>query len=540
MNSFVLNLKSLYGWQSPVILATMLAAARGNGFLYLGRFFTTQRFGEVPQLRPVPGEYRALAVCTWLGMVTQLAAGIVLIAYGLHADRSEWLYFGFAVAISYPIVWAVLLPVMQIVMHLRNPKHFGKVIISRMLEAQVVRLRAHHKFRIVAVAGSVGKTSTKLAIAQVLAAKFRVRYQDGNYNDRLTVPLILFGQNEPGIYNLAGWLRILLQNERRLRQNYPYDMAVVELGSDGPGQLQKFAYLQPDVAVVTAVAEEHMEYFGTLDAVATEELSVLGVASTGLLNEADIAARYRKDHVSTATYGSKKSTYALLSTRRGKLGEQRVTYTLNGKKMSVKLQLMGTAGAKIALAAAAVADTQGMTASDITTALSELRPPSGRMQLLMGINESMIIDDTYNASPTAALSALEVLYAAKAPAKVAILGSMNELGASSKAAHQRVGNACNPKKLDVVITIGKEAKKYLAPAAKGKGCVVRSFMSPYEAGNYVKSKLQKGSLVLAKGSQNGVFAEEAVKLLLADPADADKLVRQSPAWLKIKRSQFSS
>jgi len=90
------------------------------------------------------------------------------------------------------------------------------------------------------------------------------------------------------------------------------------------------------------------------------------------------------------------------------------------------------------------------------------------------------------------------------------------------------------------VTIGADAEKYLAPAAKEKGCQVKSFKSPYDAGGFVHSVLKHGSVVLIKGSQNGVFAEEATKVLLHDADDEDQLVRQSAAWMQKKHTQFET
>ena len=148
------------------------------------------------------------------------------------------------------------------------------------------------------------------------------------------------------------------------------------------------------------------------------------------------------------------------------------------------------------------------------------------------------MDDTYNASPISVKAALDAVYAADSPQRIAILGTMNELGAYTQSAHQEVGAYCDPSKLAMVVTIGSDAQEYLAPAAKDRGCTVYSFDSPYAAGEFVKKKLKKGALVLAKGSQNRVFAEEALKILLANKADAADMVRQSDYWLSIKRQQF--
>ena len=96
-----------------------------------------------------------------------------------------------------------------------SPKKIGKALLCKFLEAQVKQLRQRNDFKLIAVAGSVGKTSTKLAIAKTLATGQRVRYQNGNYNDRLTVPLVLFGELEPGIYNVPAWGKVWLRNRRQ-------------------------------------------------------------------------------------------------------------------------------------------------------------------------------------------------------------------------------------------------------------------------------------------------------------------------------------
>jgi len=206
--------------------------------------------------------------------------------------------------------------------------------------------------------------------------------------------------------------------------------------------------------------------------------------------------------------------------------------------LSTDIRYLGHQGGKVALAAAAVADLLGVKRVDIAKGLAKLEPFSGRMQVLPGIKDSTLLDDTYNASPLAVKAALDALYSARTGQRIAILGGMNELGDYAKEAHEVVGAYCDPKKLDVVVTIGKDAKQWLAPAARERGCTVHSFDSPYDAGAYVSGKLQKNAVVLAKGSQNGVFAEEALKPLLADPTDAAKLVRQSPRWMTKKQQQF--
>ncbi|HSD56404.1 MAG TPA: cyanophycin synthetase, partial [Candidatus Saccharimonadales bacterium] len=219
---------------------------------------------------------------------------------------------------------------------------------------------------------------------------------------------------------------------------------------------------------------------------------------------------------------------------------QLATFRLGESLFTAQIPLLGDQGAKIALAAASAAHVLGLPDDDIRAGIANIAAFSGRMQILHGIKDSTIIDDTYNSSPVAVKAALDVLYAGEAPQRIAILGSMNELGSYSPEAHHEVGEHCDPSKLDLVITIGPDANEYLAPVAKARGCKVKTYASPFKAGTYIKKQLVEGAVVLAKGSQNKVFAEEALKPLLADKADEAKLVRQSDYWMSVKKKQFNT
>jgi UDP-N-acetylmuramoyl-tripeptide--D-alanyl-D-alanine ligase len=420
-----------------------------------------------------------------------------------------------------------------------NPKKMGKDVLCRILERQVGQLRERHKFTLIVVVGSVGKTSTKLTIAKTLAASQTVIFQEGNYNDRLTVPLVLFSHELPGLFNIFAWLKIILANRRIIKDRFPYTYAVLELGTDKRGEIAQFAYLKPDIAVVTAITPEHMESFKTLKAVADEELAVFDYSEQVLINRDDIAAEFLsgRNYKSFSLEGS--ADYRAINIESDGLSGGTFALQHGGKNLlEAKTDFVGKQGVKIALAAAVVTEMAGLQLADIAKGLKQVKPFAGRMQILQGIKNSSLIDDSYNASPAAVMAGLDVLYATPAKQRIAILGSMNELGDYSAKAHRAVGSYCNPKKLDLVVTIGREAERYLAPAAAETGCQVKSFVSPYEAGNFVAGQVSEQTLVLAEGSQNGVFAEEALKALLKNKDDATKLVRQSPYWLAIKRRQF--
>jgi UDP-N-acetylmuramoyl-tripeptide--D-alanyl-D-alanine ligase len=420
-----------------------------------------------------------------------------------------------------------------------SPKKIGRELVCRILESQVRRLRKKHTFQVIAVVGSIGKTSTKLSIAHALEPTRRVMYQTGNYNDRVTVPLIFFGRRLPSLVNFIAWARIFLMNEATIRLPKYYEVVIVELGTDGPGQLQDFAYIQPDISVVTAVTPEHMEYFKTLDAVAAEELSVCDFSGKVLANVDDTPAKYLKGR-SVLTYGlSEGATYRATELKHNGLQGTEVELQLGVvPAFPATARILGKQGIKIMLAAAAAAELAGLNQEEIQRGVQEIAPFSGRMQVLPGLRGSTIIDDTYNASPQPVIAGLDVLYGSDTSQRIAILGNMNELGDYSQEAHETVGAYCDPSKLDLVVTIGPDAEKYLAPAAEDRGCRVKSFSSPYEAGDYVKANLKEGAVILAEGSQNKVFAEESLKVLLADKADEKKLVRQSADWMRTKSKQF--
>ncbi len=421
-------------------------------------------------------------------------------------------------------------------------KKAAKALIVSILARQVLRLRKKHEFKVVAVVGGTGKTSTKTAIAQVLSESFRVRYQKGNYNDLVSVPLIFFGQQMPSLTNPFAWAKILMQNAAQIRKEYPYDVVVVELGTDGPGQISAFKkYIQADIAVVTALTPEHMEYFSGIEAVAEEELSVASFSKKLLLNSdlcpSELTQSYSGTFLSygvesEATYKSTDVAFSAEGAHFTVLKDRQEWLMLENDSFS-DVQIYSLT------AAAAVADMLEATKVAIVAGVLKVQPVAGRMQRLKGIKNSTIIDDSYNASPDAVKAAVRTLIRLPAPQKIALLGNMNELGGVSEEAHREVGAMCLPGDIALVVTLGKDSNTYLAEAAEKNSCKVVRTDSPYEAGKVLSEAIEDGAAVLIKGSQNGVFSEEAIKILLADPSDEARLVRQSKQWMEAKRHMFN-
>jgi UDP-N-acetylmuramoyl-tripeptide--D-alanyl-D-alanine ligase len=421
-----------------------------------------------------------------------------------------------------------------------------KNIVLLLVELQVKRFLKRHKPKIVAVTGSVGKTSTKLAITTVLGQRFKVLFQEGNYNAEVSVPMTIFDLPMPPADKLKNpfeWLKQLWYMDVKIRKPFNFDVIVLELGTDKPGDIEHFRkYLRPDIGVVTAVTPEHMEFFKTIDAVAQEELAVANFSELIIINRDDIDetfARYvNNSNIDTyGTSGVAEYHYLIENFEPGKGFSGKFVSPEFGEQQ-VSLNLAGEHNIKAAVAAGVVGIKMGLGAQEIVNGLTAIKPVNGRMNLLRGLLDSVIIDDTYNSSPAAAVAALQTLYLFPSKQKIAIMGSMNELGEFSQKAHEQVGAMCDPTLLDWVVTIGDDAAKFLAPAAANRGCQIRSFTSPYEAGAFVHSVLHPNATVLAKGSQNKVFAEEAVKILLHSTEDEKQLVRQGAEWLEKKEAMF--
>lgn len=420
---------------------------------------------------------------------------------------------------------------------------FFKNLLTEIFGRQTRKILAKHDPKIIAVAGSVGKTTTKMAIATVLSEAYRVRYQKGNYNTPISIPFVFTGRDMPSLYNPFSWGLAWIKGQRVLNGKFPYDIVLIELGTDAPGDIANFRSLvHPKITVLTAVAEEHMEFFKTLEAVAEEEIGVAEYSDLMVINSDDVSQNfldeYLPDGKEVHSYGFKHAEYKI-SAKPNQLGYE-VSINLGGEqKVTTETASIAEHNLKAAAAAVAVADLLGMEPEQIKKGVNKITAMPGRMQVLKGIKNSIIVDDTYNSSPIAVEAALKTIYSINASQRIAVLGMMNELGEYSKEAHERVGKYCDAKKLDLVVTIGNDANNYLASTAKIKGCKVIISASPFEAAKIVKENLKERAIILVKGSQNGVFAEETVKILLANPSDSKKLVRQNNFWFNKKQSQFS-
>ncbi len=405
---------------------------------------------------------------------------------------------------------------------------------------------------IVAVTGNVGKTTTKEAIAAVLGAKHSVRSSGGNLNNDLGIPLTIIGEYSDRYYQSGGtasfWLHVLWHGFVGLfahRNEYP-EVLVLEFGADRPGDIKRLTGdYPPHVAVVTHVGDTpvHVEFFASPRELAREKAHIiqrLTASDVAVLGSDDLSVLEMR----SATKGRVR-TFGL-----GEGADVRVTnfrtrsegarplgvafdISVDGNTMPVAISgALGVGLANAAAAAVAVGTSLGVGLADAVQALARMTPPAGRLRIIEGIRNTIVIDDTYNASPAAMHAALDAVGALSAPRRVLILGDMRELGAYSVQAHQAIGNLA-AEVAQVLVCVG-ESGRFIADAAANQMPAEHIHRAPdaHEAAAMVQQLIRQGDLILVKGSQ-GMRMERIVQEIMARPEQATKLlVRQSARWLE--------
>lgn len=411
-------------------------------------------------------------------------------------------------------------------------------------------LRLNSQMRLIGVSGSVGKTSTKFAIAEVLRASGKkVLMHDGAYNDPFASMFILLGEEYPNVQSPISILKASMRVRRASKKRIDFDYAVIEIGTDMPGEMTQFGKFGIlDLCVISAITPEHMLNFKSFDDVAKEELEVIKY-SRKIIANSDLVARKYKNVLSSCVvevewFGTGKSNSAVVKAGGlvdiGLKTKREIIVRLDGVDSRVRSSLLHLHSGFVVAAALMVAKAMEVSTVVAVNALEELSPAAGRGRLLAGKKGSIIIDDSYNnVGANVSIASLDLLYEFNTTRRIAVLGGINELSPDiEQETHTEVAVHIKEKKLQEVILIGSLAKKYYKPILATSQIPFKFFSNPYKAGNYLQSKLVAGMVVLVKGSQNGIYSEEAIKPLLQDPKDESQLVRQSSAWIEKKRNNF--
>lgn len=387
---------------------------------------------------------------------------------------------------------------------------------------------------IIGVTGSVGKTSTKLAIKAVLGRERKVWASGGSLNNELGIPLTILGdwsdeelklvsREQPPhtarIRKLFFWGKVIITSFLRVlfgsRRGYP-EVLILEYGADRPGDLKYLLGIaHPNLSVITAIGDipVHVEFFDGPEDVAREKARLiehLPTAGFAILNYDDASVMDLKDRTRAhiMTYGFSRGAEVRVTGFENRAEKDRplgISFKLEHGGSFVPVRLDGNFGKAHAYAAAAAASvglTFGLNLVKISEALRDYKPAKSRMELLSGIKYTFIIDDAYNASPLSVHAALDTLKALPGKRKVAVLGDMLEVGKYAIEAHERVGRLAG-KFVDILVTIGPRAK-FIAESAREVGLRkknIYSFDVADGARKPVQDLLRKGDLILIKGSR---------------------------------------
>lgn len=345
---------------------------------------------------------------------------------------------------------------------------------------------------LVAITGSAGKTTTKEAIAVLLAVKFNVLKSEGNLNNQFGLPLQLL----------------------KLKQEH--EIAVVELGMNHAGEITALAAIaQPDMGVVTNVAPVHLGFFDSIAGIARakyELIQALPASGVAVLNADDeYVSQFGRDFQGRVlTFGIERPA-AICAQNIRELGTGGSEFDLVGDfgRIRTKLPLIGRHNIYNALAASTVAMERGVSLEQVAGALATLAPSDKRGQVIE-VAGATVINDCYNSNPKALDSVVDALAGMKTSGRrIVVAGEMLELGPATDELHRHSGEHMGERRIDMLVGV-RGAARQMVEAASSKGMRAEFVETPEEAGQWLAREVKPGDLVLLKASR-GVKLEKALE-----------------------------
>jgi len=344
---------------------------------------------------------------------------------------------------------------------------------------------------VVGVTGSAGKTTTKEAIAHLLATRYRVLKSEGNFNNHFGLPLML----------------LKLQPEQ--------EVAVIEIGMSHAGEIAALAKIaQPEIGVVICVAPVHLEFFNSVSEIARakyELIASLPAGGTAVLNADDeYVSQFGRDFKGKVVRFGLKAPADIRAEhiqQCGALGSE-FDLVVDGCREKATLPLVGNHNVSNALAAVAVALERGLTPSEAVEALRTLAPADRRGQVVQ-LGNITVINDCYNSNPKALNAMVDVLAAIPAKRHIVVAGEMLELGSSGEELHRKAGRHMAEKKIDVLLGVRGLAQP-MVEAARQAGIRAEFVPTPETAGEWLAQETRAGDMVLLKASR-GVKLERALE-----------------------------
>lgn len=428
---------------------------------------------------------------------------------------------------------------------------------------------AMHRPRIIGIAGSLGKSSAKRAVYAVLKDNFPTMYLEGN--SETGIPLSILGV-EPRDFSKADWLRMLIWAPFGIFHLAGVKFLVVEMGTDELKPPKNMGYLltilKPEFAIFLNASPAHTLQFGEglseaernlpeekrieaiQELIANEDGKIITESGCrrAIYSQQDKFVREVVENfvnkvtnfmyipIEEIKFKNWDSGVGNTSFEFGsnEVGWQKVT--LHG--MALPEEFKQTIGAAVVLATEL-----DLSQDQIGKALEKnFELPFGRASIFKGVNQSVIVDSSYNASKISMLGFINLLKKLKAKTKrpiAVLIGDMRELGGEAQHEHEEVAREL-VKVVDYLYCVGPLTKQYVIPVGQNSRKIkeVKWFERSIDAGNYLKVSMPAKAVVLAKGSQNKIFLEEAVKKLLLNPEDEKKLCRQDAGWMKRKKLYF--
>jgi UDP-N-acetylmuramyl pentapeptide synthase len=428
-------------------------------------------------------------------------------------------------------------------------------------------LKAHQP-TIIGIAGSVGKSSTRKALEAVLMDHFPTKAVG---NSETGIPLGILGMT-PENYSPLDWLKMLAKSPFNMGYLKGTKYLIAEMGIDEPDPPKNMDYLlsilKPDIAISLNVSATHSLQFDktvkkeglsqedrlqeVITNIAREDTKIITQShcKLGIYNadDKDVTSQIDGKELSSKllTFGTKSTCDISYGLYRVSLKGSSFDFfvKMNGNREEISLtfnrHILPQEYREVFAASILIGIEAGLTLEQIKLALEKnYAPPKGRASVFEGINKSTIIDSSYNASKasiTAFLDLIDILKKETNREVSFLFGDMRELGNESRIEHEEVA-----KKLigivDYLYLVGPLTREFVLPIIQEneKGFKeVRWFDNSLRAGEYLKDNLPKETLLLAKGSQNTIFLEEAVKQLLEDKKDSKNLCRQEEFWMKLK------
>lgn len=427
-------------------------------------------------------------------------------------------------------------------------KNLFKKIILWLLHREAAWILKRHKPTIIAVAGSVGKTTTKDALYTVLRPKLHIRKNQKSFNSEIGVPLTILGLPN-GWNNPFKWILNVFRGGLKalFQRKYPTHL-ILEVGVEQPGDMDVLTrWLTPDIVVLTSLPQTpvHIEFFEDEEAYWEEEREIVYACKEGgtiILNADDEEVMKTKvpEGCKTITFGlSERADHRITS-----IEQEYQEDVLIGQKMKLKAGgeefeylFEGILGEQSLLPyAVASAAQQALNLDEKAIDVSRYVPTPGRMRILPGKNKIILIDDSYNSSPIALKKGLEALKNVRSKRKIVILGDMLELGSLSVKTHRELGAEVFEFGFDHLITVGVRGAHFAEGAHEAGMSLedIASFPSSDHEDllDYVDHYLESGDVVYIKGSQ-GVRMEKLVgHLLLPEMDPTEVLSRHDSVWLK--------